>query len=417
MESINHVNDTVRKKVLIFDPIAFSGGSKKAINSIIQLLPEQSVNITIVTANPVDWSSLEVINDEKLPSIKLIRLFEPGFLAKAEHGLLYFIRHALLALQLLFIQLINKKFDFLVGTSGPGVDLALYLFKLVFDKPIFQFIQGPVAISKTIARCLMACNRLCYLSSTLPSIKACLGNYYKLDKTHNSDINEKVETFFSSDNVLELNNGLSRNDWPTAVSYLANKGKKEIQHDLFWAASLLEWKGLDVLLDALSLFEDNKKPFTSICYIRPKNTQLTITKAPQNITNVNWHEQPENLDKIRRKHQIFISTSDKEPFGLSVLEALAAGMVVVIPNDGAYWDQKLVHGNNCYKYQEKNSLDLKNKLEQLIGNKQLISKLGQNALVIAENYRAEISYKPVIHSLLNLNVEKKTSPVIPTVTR
>ena len=428
-------NKESSKNLLFFDPIPFSGGSKKVINSIIQLLPKTDISITVATANPSDWKKVSEINGEMIPiinTLKIVKIRNIKFLQQAETGVLYFACQILLASQLLFIQLFNKKFTLLIGTSGPGVDLALYFFNFFTKKPLFQFIQGPIAPSRTIARCLLCCTSLCYLASTKMSIENCLTNF--ITRNNNGKSNKKnkklnilAEKALDGDSFFELNNGLTHYDWPTQINYenkiktnnlinssgnnnidlgdnqFVDKEHKEcIDRDIFWAASLLKWKGLDVLIDALNLFDESKKPFSSICYIQPKKTTLSASIAPQDICNVNWYEQPENIDIIRKNHKIFVSTSDKEPFGLSVLEALAAGMVVVIPNDGAYWDQELVHGVNCFKYQAHNSLDLKDKISYLLSDEKLMLTLGKNSLVVAENYHAEKTYKPIIESLMNI---------------
>lgn len=432
-------NKESSKNLLFFDPIPFSGGSKKVINSIIQLLPKTDVRITVATANPSDWQKVSEINGEMIPiinTLKIVKIRNINFLQQAETGVLYFACQILLALQLLVIQLFNKKFTLLIGTSGPGVDLALYFFNLVIRKPLFQFVQGPIAPSRTIARCLLCCTSLCYLASTKISIENCLTSFITRNNSgkSNKKLNILAKKALDGDNFFELNNGLTRYDWPTQIKHatkiktnnLINSSEKNnicsgdnqyvdkehqecIERDVFWAASLLKWKGLDLFIDALSLFDENKKPFSSICYIRPKKTTLSSSIAPQNICNVNWYEQPENIDVIRKNHKIFVSTSDKEPFGLSVLEALAAGMVVVIPNDGAYWDQKLVHGENCFKYNSNNPLDLKDKISYLLSNEKLMITLGKNSLVVAENYRAEKTYKPIIEILMRIKSSESHS--------
>ena len=428
-------NKESSKNLFFFDPIPFSGGSKKVVNSIIQLLPKRDITITVATANPSDWQKVSELNGELIPiinTLKIIKIRNIDFLQQAETGLLYFACQILLASQLLFIQLFNKRFTLLIGTSGPGVDLALYFFNYFYKKPLFQFVQGPIAPSRTIARCLLCCTSLCYLASTKMSIENCLTNFITRNNSgkpnkKNKELNLLAEKVLDGDNFFELNNGLTRHDWPTQIKHaniikninsiysddsaktimgddkhVCKKRNMDIDRDIFWAASILKWKGLDILLDALNLFDESKRPFSSICYIKPKNTTLSASIAPQDICNVNWYEQPENIDKIRKNHKIFVSTSVKEPFGLSVLEALAAGMVVVIPNDGAYWDQELVHGENCFKYQANNSKDLKDKISYLLSSEKLMLTLGKNSLVVAENYRAEKTYKPIIEILMNI---------------
>lgn len=134
--------------------------------------------------------------------------------------------------------------------------------------------------------------------------------------------------------------------------------------------------------------------------------QLPISKAPIVIEHIHWYENPINIDQIRASANIFISTSTNEPFGLSILEAMAAGQCVVIPADGAYWDQILKNNINCIKYQTKKADSLQEILSMLNNNLTLVIRIGQQAVKIAEHYRAKKQYKNIIIHIEQL-IKKK----------
>jgi len=195
-----------------------------------------------------------------------------------------------------------------------------------------------------------------------------------------------------------MQNGLPDHAWPSRC-----------QHErpvIFWAASLLKWKGLETLLNALKRIEPRARPETQICYIRPKETQLPVSDAPIVIDAVHWHENPAHLDEIRTTANIFVSTSHNEPFGLSILEAMAAGHCVLIPADDAYWDRTLKNGIDCIKYRPGDTLDLANKLHAISGDMDRIRSLGNAAAKIASGYRAKIRYAAIVDSL-----QEKESPL------
>ncbi|MGL4601128.1 MAG: glycosyltransferase, partial [Plesiomonas sp.] len=175
---------------------------------------------------------------------------------------------------------------------------------------------------------------------------------------------------------------------------------------IFWAASILKWKGLDLLLNVLqqAAVESQKETVweTEICFLRPKDITLPVTQIPRAISNVRWHEEPDNLDQIRSTCTVFISTSKNEPFGLSILEALCVGLCVVIPEDGAYWDQKLEHGVNCLKYQPNNSEALLQCLKQLQQQPALIRELGLAGEQVAAAFRAEVVYQQPLEVIKKL---------------
>ncbi|NTS76173.1 glycosyltransferase family 4 protein [Catenovulum sp. SM1970] len=380
------------QQILIYDPIAFSGGSKKATQNIVNLLTDEPIELIVVTSNPTDWQGLKHYH-------QCVKLIEPKFLAQAEMGILYFIRHFVLMLQLLIAQARFGQFDKLLATSGPGVDLAMYWMKKAScsTAQIIQLIQGPIAKSKTIAKCLFVADRIFYLPSCLKSIEQCLNNY--LERLDNQPKKQELLLIFSSKkeagHLGELNNGLSQDDWPKDL--VTEKTLSQV--NIIWTASLLKWKGLDVLLNALKLFHKDTCPPTSICYIKPSQTNLAVTKTPIKLTNVRWYEQHPNLHEIRQHHSVFISTSENEPFGLAILEAMATGLLVMIPSDGAYWDQVLTHNENCIKYKPNNPVDLKIQIDRLVEHPELIAGIAKGGLQVAQAYQAEKTYRPIADQL------------------
>lgn len=358
-----------KRHLIVVDPTAFSGGSKVATESILALLNAQAISITVLTADKDSWLS---------PNIRRVHLYEPEWLAKKEQGISYFARHAFIALNLLIVRLRFGRFDAALGASGPGVDLSLYLLRTLNKMEVLQLIHGPVAKSRTIARCLKAAYQVHYLQSTSASLQTTLSTL----EPENTTLPKQFHL---------LLNGLSEVSWPSSCQ-MKTPG-------VFWAASLLKWKGLDILLNAIQQIPVEQRPPVDICYIKPQGVQLPVTNAPVNIKHVNWHEKPNNIDEIRSSANIFVSTSKNEPFGLSILEAMATGQCILIPEDGAYWDDVLEHNVNCIKYIPNNVDDLKNKLLILSKDIDLVKKLGKQAAEVAQDYRAKKQYKHVVSSI------------------
>ncbi|HAS62536.1 MAG TPA: glycosyl transferase, partial [Vibrio sp.] len=167
----------------------------------------------------------------------------------------------------------------------------------------------------------------------------------------------------------------------------------------FWAASLLKWKGLERFVDALRIAHQTEPVFSTICYIKPKQINLAISMAPIPIPFTKWHHDPDNFDQLRSQCNIFISTSTKEPFGLSILESLAAGMCVIIPQDGSYWDEALTDKVNCLKYPEGDNATLSRLILQLHHEPQLLSAIQSQAYIFSHQYRAEHTYNNIVHAV------------------
>ena len=86
-----------------------------------------------------------------------------------------------------------------------------------------------------------------------------------------------------------------------------------------------------------------------------------------------------------------------------MLEALAAGLCVVIPKDGAYWDRVLTDGKSCIKYRPGDPDDLSQKIRYLLlirGESRRIGECGQK---IAARYRAEEVYRNIVSILVNFS--------------
>lgn len=349
------------KHILVLDPTAFTGGSKIATENLLRPLIEDSdnthFNVSVLSADKQSWSSLNG---------KHLTLYLPDWLARQQQGLAFFALNGFIALQVIVARLRLGSVDIAIGASGPGVDLSVYMVRPLMGYRILQMVHGPVATSRTIGRCLDQADQVQYLDTTRPSLQAALERYRP------GRPQQLPETFHPFHNVLP------GSTWPSPCQYE--------QPTVLWAASLLEWKGLPTLLSALESIPEPQRPKTNICYIRPNQTQLAITDAPVEIQRVHWFEQPDNLDDIRAASNLFVSTSHKEPFGLSILEAMAAGHCVIIPEDGAYWDTQLTHNRDCLKYPPGDATALATLLQTDLLR---IRTIGQEAAQRATAYRSD----------------------------
>jgi glycosyltransferase involved in cell wall biosynthesis len=374
-----------KRHILVLDPTAFSGGSKVATANVLALLDKNRCRVTILSADKHSWN---------LPNVTNVVFKELDCLANKEQGINYFIRHGFIAIKVLKTALRFGKIDLAIGASGPGVDLALYMIKKLTGMKILQLIHGPVACSRTIGRCLNIADDVHFLASSKTSIINVLST---------------VGIKHLSTKFHIMSNGLSEHNWPSSSLKFNQKNVliKPAKPVIFWAASLLKWKGLETLLRALQLLTDDKRPTTHICYIKPKDVQLAVSQAPVNIHNVNWYQAPHDLDTIRSKANIFVSTSENEPFGLSILEAMAAGHCVLIPDDGAYWAQELIHNINCVMYKTGDVVDLAIKIKYLSNNTEQIAIIGKRAAELALTYRAKYQYGKIKQYIENNYIENK----------
>ena len=364
-----------KTNILIIDPIRFRGGSKVATETILRQIDMNKFTITVLTSDKNSWNLL---------SVRKLSLFEPKLFRKMEQGIPYFIKHIILSLNIAFAILRTRNTKVVIGASGPGVDLSIYLAKRFFNYKIVQLVHGDVAKSKTIGRCLSVSDRTFFLPSAHPSIREAL-----------STVGLSDHIWRKSQIVSEFENGICKNQWPSPCQYKTPT--------IFWASSLLKWKGLDILIDALEKIHVENRPNTHICFIKPLDTLLPISNYLMNIEKISWHEEPNNLDRIRSSSNIFISTSQNEPFGLSILEAMASGHCVIIPADNAYWDKTLSHNKSCIKYAPQDPDDLRSKIQFLQDNPDVIRRIGMCAQSVSKKYRAEELHQPIISAICKIH--------------
>ncbi|MDA0147609.1 glycosyltransferase family 4 protein [Vibrio sp. LaRot3] len=384
---------------LIFDPIPFKGGSKIATSDALSQCSNGKVSFTVLTVDPSYWSQSGLATQHEVSIVKLSSI---SWLNRRYQGIGYWLNQALCCVMLLIAILRSPKVNGFIGASGPGIDMPLYLVKWLTNIPVFQFIHGNVAPSRSIGWCLTKADKVFYLPSTKYSIRLALRAY--LGKTLRlSDVTAIENSFLTNRNFIQFVNGISIDRWPSqSHSHFPV---------CFWAASLLKWKGLDLLVNALRYSHQIQPIASHICFIKPQNSAVDVSTAPVVLKHTKWHQDPPNLDEIRAQCNIFISTSHKEPFGLSILEALAAGMCVVIPQDGSYWDGKLTDGVNCVKYQPRDFQSLSRAILTIYKDTIKLKTLRRNALEVAKEYRAEATYSTIASWFENPSSEA----VLPTV--
>lgn len=379
---------------LIFDPVPFHGGSKVASYEIIRQSLDAGACFTVLTCDPESWQQTSLSDHAQF---HLATFFTPGKLGLATQGWAFWLKQLYFMLLLGLHLLRHRGITRLVGISGPGVDMALYGCRLLFRLPVIQFVHGPVSDSRSVGYCLTRADTTFYLDSCLPSIKHAIRRF--LDNTVHQGCGEALAEFaLTQPHYVSFTNGLSQQQWPTPCHYQ--------QPRLFWAASTLRWKGLDHLVAALQQLPDSCDLHSEICFIRPKNIALPQSRAPVNIPNVSWHQQPQDLDQIRARCSLFVSTSTHEPFGLSILESLAAGLCVLIPSDHAYWDTQLTHNVNCIKYTPHCAVSLANAISELLAQPEHLQRIGMAGQRYANRYRAESCYRPIASTLTAPNTPR-----------
>lgn len=367
------------KRVLIYDPVPFKGGSKKVMQTIVAELPS-NIEVWVISNDKESWCDSCNIN--------FIPLLSPRYLQNKTTGILFFLKHLIYLVSLLTNMMKLKRFTKIIGFSGPSVDFSLYLLTELINIDIIQLVQGDIANSKVSSFGLTRAKQVFYLPSTHSSIAQTLKSH-----SHNESITKKKFKPFI--------NGINC----SAIKAKDTTNKNSDKIGFLWAASLLKWKRVELFISALSKLNNNHKNldkyFASVCYIEPKTDAYFDIANLDKIENIHWYADPSNLNDIRATSSVFISTSEHEPFGLSILEAMAAGLAIVIPADNAYWDQHLTDGYDCVKYDPNDIESLVQALTQLINEPIYLLNLAQQAKRSAQQYCHLRCYSQILNCIPN----------------
>ena len=362
------------KRVLIYDPVPFKGGSKEVMKTILTELPS-NLEVWVISNDEESWRD---------SNVNWLPLLSPKVLLNKTTGVFYFLKHFIFLLSLFFTLCRLKRFTKIIGLSGPCVDFALYILAEIISIDIIQLVQGDIANSSIASFGLTRAKKVYYLPSTHDSISQTL-------KSHGQNGQLTKEKF------TPFINGINNSTIKTKVN------NEKI--GFLWAASLLKWKRLEFFIAAMARLNDvtdhSAEYFASVCYIKPQKEGYLEISNLNKTNNVRWYADPSNLNDIRANSSVFISTSEQEPFGLSILEAMAAGLAIVIPADNAYWDQHLIDGFDCIKYTANNMDSLVSVLTQLINEPCFLSKIAKQAKISAQGYSHRQCYADILKSIPN----------------
>jgi len=361
----------MKKRIVLFDPVPFKGGSKIMMSTVLSLCKAKA-DIVILSKDMNYWEK---------SGYKVHELYCPNFILKQTSGIYYFLKQLILVVNLVcrFRQIANV--DRAIGLSGPTVDFSIYIAKLLFDIKIIQMVQGEVPFSRVAGYGLKNADEVFYLPSTKNSIQNAISKFNKSDHIEHG----KFKSFI---------NGI---DSKAIKSSISNK-----KTNVLWAASLIEWKNLPLFEKAILNIKQNKiaqKCFNAtVCYINPYSH--SFTPSEQAKLALDYIEDPSDLSLIRAKSSVFVSTALYEPFGLSILEAMVAGLAVVIPQDGAYWDKTLIHKESCIKYKPNCYRSLSEAISLLLNDSELRQKISHNGKFITGNYTHEKCYQSLINCII-----------------
>ena len=138
-----------------------------------------------------------------------------------------------------------------------------------------------------------------------------------------------------------------------------------------------------ILLESEHLFLQRGYDRTSLQMIADKvNISKNLTIYPRQNDVVPFYNRASLVLNLTNKKQAV------ETFGLTALEAMSAGLPVIVPTEGGI-AELVEDGVNGYKIDVQNLNSIAECIDQMLSNRELYTKLSDNALRYATKYNAD----------------------------
>ena len=368
----------------------FKGGAEENFLNLAKRVAKDPNNQVFVITSKIKFKNEILTSTEIYEGIKIIRLWQPGtalYLGFYPYLLIY---------------LICNKFD-VIHTSGIGFfwrEFCLIIYKILRPKTkIINTPHGPFisANTKSVFRRIakkigdkVLSIYLNYLYNIFIAVNPKQHNWmnslYKIDK-------QKVHIIF---------NGIEQ-------EYIENEiVKHNITDDIcITFVGRIEWyKGIQNVLMALSDTNLINKKWKFIIIGRPDNYYGNIKELTQNLKlekKVEFVLSPTDKERdyiLKYKSQIFILPSKWEAFGISLVEAMAKGNVIITTYQNESYDILIKEGITGFVYNFDDIKELTSILVKLLEDYEIRTQIRNYNIFYAKNFTWENSFSKYL-SLLN----------------
>ena len=164
--------------------------------------------------------------------------------------------------------------------------------------------------------------------------------------------------------------------------------------DILYAGRLIKEKNVDLLVKSIAEAA-KKRPNISVGIIgegSEKEKLMDLSKKlgiEKNLTFIGFQENKEKIYSHMKSSKIFISLSQREGFGITVLEALACGTpAITIRHETNAAAELIQDGVNGYVTQP-DEKEISGKITELLGDEEKHKKMSQAAAESAQKYSWE----------------------------
>jgi len=349
--------------LLVHDESPGLGGSITSLGALVPFLRGAGWRVEVAALQPEGWEG-QGISPRLLPRR-----------GERIEGTAYFARESIRAFDLRALCR-SLRPDVLMANNGPTANLATHLVGRALRIPVVQYVRGPFPDSHLAGRVLHSAAAIFTVGDECTRQVAAVG------RTAPERIDE----------------GLDPGRWPAPRDPSAR--------DWLWSSALVGWKGLPLLLEAYRGVGADAPPL-QVCYAAHPPGHPDAVAPPANVpSGVVLHPSPPDLDAIRSRCLVYVHTALRpEPFGRSLLEAMAAGLCPVVPDAGT--PGRLVrHLENGLSYPAGSADGLEGELRRAARDPGLCARLGAQAAADARSYRADRVFQPVLAGLERIRSDR-----------
>ena len=260
-----------------------------------------------------------------------------------------------------------------------------------------------------------------FLWSKLIGVK--IITYYQSEvyKKRSFKIKDLIEKIFikasNNQSISPCLGDLKYKNFPTTTTYLpfslyANNPKKKWYSNnkinILTIGKFISRKKHLLLVRALSMIKSkNDFQLTIIGECSNKEHLIYLNKLKQEIKlrGLNFkiliNIKPSEVQKLYKKHDLFVLPSVNEPASVSNLEAMSHGLAI-ITTDSNQTSCYTEEGVNGYVIKSNDLEDLKKKLELLINDKTKLKKFGYKSFnIVKQKYNPSVIYEKFIKDISN----------------
>jgi glycosyltransferase involved in cell wall biosynthesis len=180
--------------------------------------------------------------------------------------------------------------------------------------------------------------------------------------------------------------------------------KSNLGEYFLYAGRLKREKGVDLLIEAMKSLPKQKLVIAGSGPDELEWQRRVNEQSLGNIQFLGWQDQKELDELYRGCFAVIIPSRVWETFGLSALEALAYGKPVVASATGAL-PEIIKPGENGLLFERENLIDLKDKVSQILKDKDKAEKMGQAG---REQVRQEFNPEKHYERLIKIYEKVKT---------